>query len=425
MGLTPDSHAVAVPRWKWQLVWLMFLATMINYMDRQTLGSVSKFFIAEFELNADGLGETRFGRVEMAFGVTFATTQLIAGFLADRMSIRWLYAGALLLWSAAGFACGIVQTLWLFVACRVALAFGESFNWPCAVAAVRRIFPAESRSFANGIFHGGGSIGAIVTPLLVLMLVSDSGDGWRLVFLVTGGVGALWVIAWLLFLHGDRAVEVDTPPPPQLRDDGVGHETIWDVLKARKVWLAILVGLCVNVCWHFFRTWLPRICERDLALSTRQMQWVLAGYYVSADLGSMSAGYMTRRLARAGYTVAGARKTVMFGTASLCLLAIPAALLMTPWVTIPLFFMIGAGAMGGFPNYFNMSQDVSARHTAQVLGFTGAASWYAVALLHTIVGPLADKQGSFVVSLIVIGFVPMIGAIIGLGWPKESFGRSE
>lgn len=408
-----DPNLPPIARWKWQLVWLMFFATLINYMDRQTLGSVSKPFMAEFGLNEEG-----YGWVELYFGVTFATTQLIAGAAADRLSIRWLYAGALLLWSVAGFACGLVTTLWAFILCRMVLAFGESFNWPCAVGAVRRVFPPEARSLANGVFHGGGSIGAIATPLIVLVLVGPNGEGWRTVFLVTGAVGVVWVATWLVFVRGDRAVQIDTPPPPDNAHDK-DHESIWEVLRERRVWIAILVGIAVNVCWHFFRTWLPRIFEKDLHFEGRALQWLLAGFYVFADLGGMAAGYATRRLAAAGWTVARARQLVMFGTAGICLLAIPGALVLKPWITVPLFFVVAAGALGGFPNYFNLAQDTSARHTAQVLGFTGAASWYTVAALNPIVGGLADRLGTFAPVIIAVSFVPLVGAIIGLAWPND------
>lgn len=407
-----DSPLPPIARWKWQLVGLMFLATLINYMDRQTLGSVSKPFMAEFALDESG-----FGRVEMYFGLVFATTQLIAGFAADRFSIRWLYAGALLLWSAAGFACGLVDTLTAFIICRMVLGFGESFNWPCAVGVVGRTFPPEARSFANGIFHGGGSIGAIVTPLLVMLLVADDGTGWRSVFLVTGAVGVLWVIAWLWFVRGERAAEIDRRPPPEPAHDRV-DETMWDVICSRKALLAILVGVGINVCWHFCRTWLPRILDKDMGYSGKQLQLVLAGFYVCADLGGMAAGYLTRVIATRTGDVVRARQRVMFLTATLCLAAIPGALIKDPWLAIPLWYIVAAGAMGGFPNYFNLAQDTSARHTAFSLGLTGAVSWYTVAVCNPIVGAIADRQGTFTNAIIAISIVPMVSAVILLAWPK-------
>src|SRR6185369_10414861 len=94
-----------VPAWKWGVVWVMFLATMLNYMDRQTLGSTAKYIKAEFNLNEEG-----YGTLEYYFGIAFTLTQLIAGTLADRFNIKWVYAGAVIVWSAAGFMTGLADT---------------------------------------------------------------------------------------------------------------------------------------------------------------------------------------------------------------------------------------------------------------------------------------------------------------------------
>src|SRR5690242_12014472 len=108
------SLPVPIPAWKWQVVWLMFLATMICYMDRQTIGSTSSYIMKEFQLNEEG-----YGWVAFSFGISFAIFQLFAGSMADRLNLRWLYAVALLVWSAAGFFTGFAQTVGLLMACRV------------------------------------------------------------------------------------------------------------------------------------------------------------------------------------------------------------------------------------------------------------------------------------------------------------------
>src|SRR3954468_6784400 len=103
----------------------MFLATMINYMDRQALGATSAFIKEDFRLTEEG-----YGWVEFWFGIAYGLFQIPAGFLSDRLPLRWLYAGALLLWSAAGFATGLAGDVVMLMACRVVLGMGEAFNWP-------------------------------------------------------------------------------------------------------------------------------------------------------------------------------------------------------------------------------------------------------------------------------------------------------
>jgi ACS family hexuronate transporter-like MFS transporter len=420
MGLTPKDttagadgvpHAPVEP-WRWGVVWLMFLATMINYMDRQTLGATAEYVKQEFRLSEEG-----YGWVEFWFGIAFGLFQFPAGFLADRVNLRWLYAGALLLWSAAGFLTGMADSVLMLMACRVVLGIGEAFNWPCAVGIVRRLIPLEARSLANGIFHSGASLGAVVTPLVVLALVGADGTNWRLVFQVVGALGLGWAVLWFWCLRGERG-EAISRPPAEDGADGAAPLSFGRILLLRQFWITLAVGVTVNLCWHFYRIWLPRFLVVDLQFTPQDVLYVLVGFFVAADLGSLAAGYLTRRLTQAGLSVERSRKVVMLATALLCVLSTPAALLMEPWVTLPLLFVVGAGAMGGFANFFALSQEIAPRHTALCLGLFGSLSWLVIAVLQPPIGALVDRIGTFAPSLIAVGFVPLLGALLALFWPE-------
>src|ERR1051325_2041941 len=157
MNANDGTAKTSVPAWKWGVVVMMLLATVINYLDRQAMGNLSSFIKRDFKLDNEG-----YGTLEAWFGYTYAIFLLVAGFLSDRWSLRWLYAAALLVWSAAGFATGFVTLLIEMKICRAILGAGEAFNWPVAVGTVRRIMPRESRAFANGIFNSGMTIGAVL-----------------------------------------------------------------------------------------------------------------------------------------------------------------------------------------------------------------------------------------------------------------------
>jgi ACS family hexuronate transporter-like MFS transporter len=452
-----------VAAWKWGVVWLLFLATVINYMDRQTVGVLSGPIknaftsdqssplldgLFEAEPRPDGqrhLSETGYGTIEFAFAFTFATFQIVAGFLIDRRSLRWLYAGALVLWSAAGFATGLVRTLEMLIVCRLVLGIGEAFNWPCAVTAIHRLMPREQRSLANGIFHSGASIGAILTPILALFMVAADGTGWQRVFLVVGGGGLVWAALWLGFVRGDRAVAVDHRPIDTDRAAAPGlAETVRAIFTGRAIWITLAVGITVNIFWHFCRVWLPRYLEKDLGLGFQGVgtvatiglpwgEWALtpatvglliqAGFFIAADIGSMLSGYVTRRVTTSGWPIERARKAVMLGTSGLCLLTIPAMALGKSWFAVPLLVLVAAGAMGGFANYFALTQEVSPRHTAFVVGLAGAVAWYVLAALQPVVGRIADAMGTFVPLFMVMACVPMVGTIAGLWW--RGGGRGE
>jgi MFS transporter, ACS family, hexuronate transporter len=405
-----------VAAWRWGVVWLMFLATVINYMDRQALGSTARYIKDEFRLTEEG-----YGWIEFWFTISYGLFQIPAGYLADRLQLRWLYPAALLVWSAAGFVTGMVDSILMLSVCRLLLGMAEAFNWPCAVGIVRRLIPLESRSLANGIFHSGASTGAILTPFLVLVLVGTRAENWRLLFQVVGALGLLWVGLWFWCIHGVRAREVSRP----VQEGDPGEDSgpappFMRIFLLPQFWITLSVGITVNICWHFYRVWLPRFLDVDLKLAQGNIQFVLMGFYVAADLGSLGAGYLTRRLTFAGYSVERSRKIILLAAALLCTLSTPAALVLTPWLTLPLVFLVGMGAMGGFPIYFALNQETAPRQTALCLGVTGSLSLLSIGVLNPPIGQLVDRVGTFAPTLIVIGFVPLLGSLIALLWPEPA-----
>jgi ACS family hexuronate transporter-like MFS transporter len=406
----------SIPSWKWGVIWLLFLATMINYMDRQTMQATSSHLIRQF-FNGKEKG---YGEVESSFQYAFALSQILAGFLVDRFNVRWFYLGALLVWSAAGLMTGVVNTIEALILCRIALGAAEAFNWPCAVSVVRRIIPLEARSLANGIFHSGASVGAAVTPILAWAMIGPNGENWQKLFVVVGAAGGVWALLWVVFIRGDRVREIEHQKLPPHIDSFLEPELPFHrILVSRLFWITLSVSLTVNICWHFFRAWLPRILRKDLHYSEGEMLWMLAAFFVAADLGSLLAGYCTRKLTQAGFTVARSRKLVSTGTSLLCLLAVPVAFRPAPWLAVPLVLIVAAGAMGGFPNMFALSQETSLRHTAKVVGLAGSLPWLVLAFLNPIIGGLADETGTFAPSVMCVAFVPLLGSMVGWFWPEK------
>jgi ACS family hexuronate transporter-like MFS transporter len=192
------------------------------------------------------------------------------------------------------------------------------------------------------------------------------------------------------------------------------------IFGMRQFWITLAVGIAVNICWHFYRIWLTLFLNVDLKFSQREIQWLLIGFFIAADLGSMASGYMTRRLVYAGYSVERSRKLVMLGSSLLCLLSAPAVLLMDPWVTLPLIYVVAIGAMGGFPIFFALAQAISPRHTSLCLGIFGCAGWLAVTAINPLAGAVVDRIGTFTPSLIAVGCVPLVGALILFWWPEPA-----
>ena len=143
--MTIRNHS---PSWRWIICGLILLATMLNYMDRQTLSQSATDISKELQLRNED-----YGNIELAFGLAFAAGGILLGFAADRVSLRWLYPAVLIAWSAAGFATGWVRGYEGLLACRVFLGFFEAGQWPCALAASQRLLTRSDRALGNSLIQ--------------------------------------------------------------------------------------------------------------------------------------------------------------------------------------------------------------------------------------------------------------------------------
>ena len=134
---------------------------------------------------------------------------IVTGFVADRISPRWCYPIVLLGWSGVGFATGWVTNYWELLACRLLLGFFEAGHWPCALVTSQRLLSRSDRPLGNSILQSGASLGALATPIVVLLLVSDAPESWRLPFRVIGGIGIFWVVGWLAVI---RSKDLEVKP---------------------------------------------------------------------------------------------------------------------------------------------------------------------------------------------------------------------
>ena len=415
---TASAAKTPVPAWKWGVVVLMLFATVINYLDRAAITNLGSYIRHDFDLQEEG-----YGLLEKWFGYAYALFLIIAGFLADYFSLRWLYAGALLVWSLAGFATGFAVTFPELLICRTILGAGEAFNWPVAVGTVRRIMPRESQSFANGVFNSGMTIGAVLTPILVLVLVHEkTGEGWRSLFKLVGAVGSLWVFFWLFSTRGERAREM-TPMRTTWKSFLSEVVKFTEVFRLRTFWITMAVGIAVNMAWHLYRVWLPRHLVRDLEFTDGQLQYLLMGYFVVADLGSIAFGYATKRVIAGGTPVERARRMILFVAAVVCLMGWIAVLKPERWILVPAYCIVGAGIMGVFAMFYSFVQDIHPAHTSKCLGMIGATVWLIVSTLHPLIGRFADKSntpiGKFTPWLLAAGSLPLIAALIARAWPDR------
>lgn len=314
MAQAIEAGAVAAPvpnvgRYRWLIVGLLFLATAINYVDRQMIGVLKPTLQSEM-----GWTETDFANIVFWFQVAYAVGYIGFGRVVDMFGARIGYTLAIVIWTVSHMAHGLATSVTQFALARFGLGIGESGNFPAGIRAVTDWFPQKERAFAIGLFNAGANVGAIVTPLLVpfLVLMFD----WRVAFYVTGLFGVLWLIAWwALYRHPDRHPKLSPGERAWIQQDPADPVTPigWGrLLGVKETWSYALGKFCIDPIWWFFLFWLPGYLFERYDMDLKTFGLPLAAIYLISDLGSIAGGWMSSRLIEAGRTPNFARKFTMF-----------------------------------------------------------------------------------------------------------------
>ncbi len=396
--------------WAWWICGLLMLATVVNYMDRQALSVTAKRIMSELQLKNED-----YAWLETGFGFAFAAGQTLMGILADRVNVRWFYPLLLACWSLMGFATGLMDTFAGLLVCRILLGLFEGGNWPCGIKTVQRLLPPAERSLGSGILQSGGAIGAMLTPLVVGLLLTDLTGSWRLAFLVIGAVGLLWVVLWLASV---KSADLELPRDGVARASDAArgsleHEpSFWQILFSARFAVVLCVAICVNLCWHMLRVWQPLFLQNGRGYSERAMLRFNAAFYVAADIGCLATGAIALALQRRGVSPARARLLVYVACCMLTACATLAAFLPKGLALLAVLLVVGCGSLGLFPFFYALSQELSSRHQGKVIGVLGTSAWLALSVLHPVFGRYIDATGSFDLGLALIGWVPLVSCVV-------------
>lgn len=440
------SGAPAGATGKWWICGLLLLALMLNYMDRQTLALTIVPISKELSLS-----NTQYGMLEKGFGYAFAIGGLLAGWLADKIGVRWMYPAVLLVWSAAGVATGYADRIgqalapsvaaWWpeivdphdpsrcaflgFLVCRTALGFFEAGQWPCALITTQRLLEPADRPLGNGLLQSGASVGAILTPLVVQAMVTGEPGSWRGPFVVVGALGLLWLLPWMWFTAGRR---IDAPPAAcaaPSADAAAPSQTPRWLLVRRCLALAIVV-VAINLTWHFFRAWLPKMLEEYHGYEAATVRYFTAAYFIATDVGCILAGFAVKRLVARRMPVHRARLAVFLGCALLTALSTVASCLGRGPLLLVLFLLIGFGSLGLFPNYYALTQEISPKHQGKLTGALTFVCWVATAEMQHLVGQHVDRTQSYSDGIFWAGLAPAVAlAALCLLWGQKRLGEGD
>ena len=375
------------------MISLAFFATLINYLDRQTLSVAAPILQTQFHLSS-----IDYSRVLFAFMLAYTIMNGASGVLIDRLGTKLGYGLFVAWWSLCAMLHVFARGVWSLGMLRFLVGIGEAGNWPGAVKVVTEWFRPEERSLASGIFNSGSAAGAILAPPLIAGLVLRF--GWRSGFIAVGSLGFIWLFAWAA-LYRTPAQKMDSPalpPPPRLNL----------LLQSRFVWAFTVSKVFVDPVWYFYVFWFPNYLSHarhfDLA-SIGRYAWI--PFFV-AGLGSVGGGLIAKSFLVAKMSVSSARKAAVTVAVAMMTMAIPAVHVSGSALSIAFVSIAMAGYTAALANMLAMPADViPAGGVASVYGLASMGSGLGGMVFALATGWLVERY-SYVPVFWLFGLIPII-----------------
>ncbi len=406
-----------MPNYRWRIVVLLFFATTINYLDRQVIGLLKPTLEKEFNWT-----ESDYSAVIMAFTAAYATGFLFFGGIIDRIGTKLGYTISVIWWSIAAVLHAAVSSTMGLASMRMLLGLGESGNFPAAIKTVAEWFPKKERAFATGIFNSGANIGAVVAPIMVPWILGAY--GWREAFIITGGVGFIWVIFWKLYYEkpqkhpkvSEAELEFINSDAEEPMDDTQKPVNWFKLFKIRQTWAFVFGKMFTDPIWWFFLYWLPSYFSERFHLDLKKPSIELMVVYTATTIGSIGGGYLSGFLINKGWTVFKARKTAMFSFALAVVPVFFAQYCTNIWQAVGLIALAMAAHQAWSANIFTTASDMFPRKAiSSVVGIGSMAGSVGGILFPLLVGYLLDtykQQGNVNIGYNIIFIVCSVAYLL-------------
>ncbi|WP_158969085.1 MFS transporter [Paraglaciecola sp. L3A3] len=306
-------------RKRFQILSLIFLSVVINYMDRTNISVAAAALTDELQLTS-----IQMGLIFSAFGWTYSICQIPGGIVVDFVKARILYPVILVLWSAATLVQGLVSSFGALIGLRMAIGVFEAPSYPCNNKIVTSWFPENERASAIAIYTSGQFIGlAFLMPVLVVI---QDAFGWRGLFIVSGLVGFVWAAIWYVFYRdpedhkGANQAELDhisqdevqvAEPVVEKNESKLTKENLKIVFSNQKLWGIYIGQFCLGGTLIFFLTWFPTYLVEYRGLSFIKSGFLASIPFIAAFCGVLISGFFSDFLVRKGVSKEVSRKTPM------------------------------------------------------------------------------------------------------------------
>lgn len=350
---------MSIPHLRWWIAGLLFLSTVINYIDRQTLSVLAPVITQEL-----GISEIAYGNILTAFLAAYTVMYLGSGLLVDRLGTRVSLATFMAWWSAANMAHALARGPWSLGGMRFLLGLGESGNFMAAFRAVSEWYPPHERALVHGLVQAGAAMGAIIAPPAITLIAANY--GWRPAFVVTGGLGFVWLIAWLVLYRPPQTHPWITPAE---RKHVLGDEAEAGIVPAVRVgwreafmlpqtWGLLWGRFLSDPVWWFYLFWLPKYLVDRRGFTLTEMGMLAWMPYLAADCGAIAGGWASGRLVARGLSPITARLAVMLPFACVMPVSFMIDRVESRWLVLVLICLVTFAHMAWKTNQTTLTNDV-------------------------------------------------------------------
>jgi ACS family hexuronate transporter-like MFS transporter len=411
---TPGTSSAGgrLGRVRWTICAMLFVATSINYMDRQVIAILKPTLE-----HSIGMTEVSYGYIVDAFQIAYAIGLLTAGRLIDKLGTRIGYMLVMSVWSVSAMGHALANTVLQFGLARFSLGLGESGNFPAAIKTVAEWFPQNERSLATGIFNSGANVGAILAPAIVPWVTLRW--GWHAAFLTTGLFSVLWILWW--FRYYRKPTDHSTLTAEELRhiyqeaaiDLGPSPSVPWRrLLRCRQTWGFSIAKFLTDPIWYFYLFWLPSYFSAKFNLNLLHLGLPLIIVYNVSAIGSIGGGWLPTPFRRLGFSPHNARLAAMLFCASLVVPIYTASSVKSVWTAIALISVAAGAHQGWSANLFTTSSDMfPSGAVGSVVGIGGMAGSVGSALFAFFAGHVLQLTHSYA-SLFAIASTAYLLALI-------------
>lgn len=383
-----------IGRVRWTVCAMLFVATSINYMDRQVIAILKPTLE-----HSIGMTEVSYGYIVDAFQIAYAIGLLAAGRLIDKLGTRIGYMLVMAVWSVSAMGHALASTVLEFGFARFFLGLGESGNFPAAIKTVAEWFPKSERSLATGIFNSGANVGAILAPAIVPWVTLRW--GWHAAFLSTGAFSMIWILWWSRYYH--KPADHSTLTAVELRHiyqeaaEEMGPAMPWGrLLRCRQTWAFSAAKFLTDPIWYFYLFWLPSYFSSKFNLNLSHLGLPLIIVYNVSAIGSIGGGWLPSPFRRLGLSANYARLTAMLFCACLVVPIYTASGVKSVWAAIALISVAAGAHQGWSANLFTTSSDMFPRSAVgSVVGIGGMAGSIGSALFAFFAGHILQLTHSY------------------------------